>query len=130
MGGLTSVTLREWTLILPMATPMSLNHRDNHWVRADKVKTVRDATHVLALQAKIPRCNKVAVTLIYTPRDGRRRDPLNLVPTLKACEDGLVDAKVVPDDTPQWLESRMPLIDAPDGSVGVARLVLLVEQMA
>lgn len=122
--------MTEWRLVLPISAPISLNQRDNHWVKAGKVKTVRDAVHVLARQAKIPPCEKVAVTLIYTPKDRRRRDPLNLVATLKACEDGLVDAKVVPDDVPKYLESRMPLIDAPDSDPKAQRLVLLVERFA
>lgn len=119
----------EWLITLPMRTPMSLNQRDNHWVKADKVRTVRDAVHILARAAKIPPCRKVAVTLIYTPRDRRRRDSLNLIPTQKACEDGLVDAKVVPDDTPVYLESRMPLIDLPDRD-SPAPLQLLIQRLA
>lgn len=106
--------LGSWMLRLPITAPLSLNVHMHHMVRAKKVKELRDAVHVLARAAKIPACSKIRVTLIYRPRDARRRDSLNLVPTLKACEDGLVDAKVVPDDTPFFLESCMPLIDAPE----------------
>lgn len=115
-------------LRLPITTPLSLNVQMHHMVKAKKVKEVRDAVHLLARAAKIPQCRKVRVTLIYRPRDSRRRDSLNLVPTLKACEDGLVDAKVVPDDTPFFLESCMPLIDAPDKGQG-SSLDLYVERM-
>lgn len=111
-----------------MTAPLSLNHRQHHMVRARLVREVRDAVCLLARSQRIPSCRKVRVTLIYQPRDARRRDSLNLVPTLKACEDGLVDAGVVPDDTPFFLESCMPLIDAPvKGQPG--RLELLVERM-
>lgn len=102
-----------WLLTLPFSKPLNLNHRQHHMVRAKAVREVREAACLLARSAKIPACRKVRVTLVYTPRDGRRRDSLNLVPMLKACEDGLVDAGVVPDDTPVYLESQMPLIDAP-----------------
>lgn len=119
----------SWTLRLPITVPLSLNVQTHHMVRAQKVKEVRDAVHVLARAAKIPACRKVRVTLMYRPRDARRRDSLNLIPTLKACEDGLVDAKVVPDDTPFFLESRMPLIDAAVKGQP-ATLDLLVERMA
>lgn len=115
-------------LRLPISTPLSLNVQQHHMVRAKKVKEVREAVQLLARSAKIPSCQKVRVTLIYQPRDSRRRDSLNLVPTLKACEDGLVDAKVVEDDTPFFLESCMPLIDAPEkGQPGT--LDLFVERM-
>lgn len=100
-------------LQLPFTAPLSLNDRMHHWTRARLTKEWRDAAHVLARAAKIPPCERVRVTLIYTPRDRRRRDPLNLVLSLKACEDGIVDAGVVPDDTPQYVESQMPLIDLP-----------------
>jgi crossover junction endodeoxyribonuclease RusA len=113
---------------LPISAPLSLNVQMHHMARAAKVKELRDSVHMLARLAKIPKCQKVRVTLIYQPRDARRRDSVNLVPTMKACEDGLVDAKVVPDDTPFFLESCMPLIDVPvKGQPGA--LDLLVERM-
>ena len=48
------------------------------------------------------------VTLHYRPRDNRRRDADNLVPTLKALCDGLVDAGLVPDDTPNYMHKHKP----------------------
>lgn len=105
--------MSTWLLTLPMQTPLSLNARMHHMVKAKKTREVRDLAALVARSAKVPACTKIRVTLIYTPKDRRRRDPLNLVATLKACEDGLVDAGVVPDDTPVYLESQMPLIDAP-----------------
>ena len=38
----------------------------------------------------------------------RRRDPANYTPTVKACVDGLVDAGLWPDDTPDWVETIEP----------------------
>lgn len=46
----------------------------------------------------------------YLPRDRRRRDPSNLMPTQKAVVDGLVDAGVVPDDCPPFVTEWMPTI--------------------
>lgn len=118
----------QWMLRLPLTTPLSLNVHMHPMVRAKKVKQLRGDVAALAKFHKIPPCRKIRVTVIYTPRAGRRRDSLNLVPTLKACEDGLVDAKVVPDDTPQFVESCMPLIDAPEkGKTGA--IDLLVERV-
>lgn len=34
----------------------------------------------------------------------------NLVPTLKIACDALVDAKIVPDDTPEFMTKYMPVI--------------------
>jgi crossover junction endodeoxyribonuclease RusA len=117
----------EWLLRLPFTAPLSLNDRMHYMVKAKHTKAWRDAARLAAEAAGIPSCSRIRITLIYTPRDRRRRDPLNLIATLKACEDGIVDAGVVPDDTPAYVESQMPLIDLPDGKD--AHLSLLVERV-
>lgn len=71
-------------------------------------------TALLARKAKVPSLKRISVELHYCPRDKRRRDPLNLVALLKPIEDGLVDAGVIPDDNPVYLEPLMPKIDVPD----------------
>jgi crossover junction endodeoxyribonuclease RusA len=121
--------MSEWTFDLPQTAPMSLNDRHTWQQKARLKKPYREAAHLLARQQKIPACQRVRVTLIYTPRDRRRRDPLNLVATLKLVEDGLVDAGVVPDDTPEYLESQMPLIDMPDPGAKQGRLTVVVERV-
>ncbi len=112
-----------------MTKPLSLNHFQHHLAKAQKVKAVRTAAKELALSTGIPACRKIRTTLIYVPRDRRRRDSLNLVPTLKAVEDGLVDAGIVPDDTGDFVESQMPLIDIPDPGAKSGRLTVLVERV-
>ena len=114
-------------LRLPFTAPLSLNDRMHYMVKAKKTKEWREAARRAAEAAGIPSCSRIRVTLIYTPRDKRRRDPLNLVASLKACEDGIVDAGVIPDDTPAYIESQMPLIDLPDGKD--PHLALLVERV-
>lgn len=117
-----------WQFDLPQTHPVSLNHR-MAWQQKHRItKPYRDAAHVLARAVKIPHCRRVRVYLIYTPRDARRRDPLNLIATLKLVEDGIVDAGVVDDDNPDFIESQMPLIDLPEkGKAG--RLTVLVERV-
>ena len=44
---------------------------------------------------------------------------------LKPICDGIVDAGVVPDDTPEFMIKEMPVINAPEGKH--ARMELLVE---
>lgn len=103
-----------------------------HWrVKAKQTAEIREAVFVLARFAKVDRgCAKVRVTLHYRPRDRRRRDALNIVPTLKAAEDGLVDAGVMADDTPEYIDPVMPVIDPP--YVGQLRpeLWIVVERLA
>ena len=119
---MTAPTVFE--LQLPWTSPpISLNHR-RHWrATANLTRAVRDATHVLAREARIGRHERVRVTLHYRPRDKRIRDEENNVPTLKACCDGLVDAGIVPDDSPQFMEKDMPVIHP---AASPARLWLVV----
>ncbi len=100
----------SWLLELPFTTPLSLNDRMIWQVKAKAIKPWRKAAHALAKAAGIPPCQRVRIELYYTPRDNRARDPLNLVATLKAVEDGIVDAGVIPDDSSRYHESVMPKI--------------------
>jgi crossover junction endodeoxyribonuclease RusA len=121
--------MREWTLDLPYtAPPLSLNGaRGNHYAHARQVKQVRRQAAFLAQQAKIPPLARCTIELHYAPRDRRDRDPHNLVATLKPIEDGIVDAGVVPKDTPEFVPPTTPVIDPPTGGPG--RLYVVVREL-
>lgn len=106
----------EHTLWLPWARPPLTANQRHHWAtRARLTADVRRATHLLALAAKLPKgATHVTVALHYVPRDRRRRDPSNLMPTQKAALDGLVDAGLVPDDTPDYVTETIPTVDPPE----------------
>ncbi len=88
------------------ARPWTLNaeRAGNRWQRADMVKQWRDAFHWLAKGQKTPRFNTVDVIV-----DIRMKRPLadtgNAYGSVKAAIDGLVDAGVLPDDTPDVIRS-------------------------
>ena len=104
---------RTWTTRVGMyrTPPLSLNDR-KHWRAKAKITAeIRAYIREWAFYT-VPACSASEVELHYVPRDARRRDADNLVPILKACCDGLVDAGVVPDDTPDLMRKHMPIIDA------------------
>ena len=104
--------MTTWTLRLPYTTPpLSLNQRLHHMAAARVKAALKDKTWALCVLAKIPACEHIRVTLHYVPRDNRRRDADNLVATSKVCLDAIVRAKVVPDDNPQYVDHRMPIIE-------------------
>ena len=105
--------------------PMSLNDRMDRWTKARWTKTLRQTAWALAKQAKIPPLGACDVVLLYVPRDRRRRDEDNLTATLKPLADGLVDAGVVVDDTPDFMR-KDPRLGDPDPKR--PRLVLIVER--
>jgi crossover junction endodeoxyribonuclease RusA len=106
-----------------------MNDRQHPMVKHRQVAQIRRDAKVLAMAAKIPRLERIAVELHYCPRDRRRRDPLNLVATLKPFEDGIVDAGVIPDDTEIWSRPTMPIIDEPNSTAGTVRLYALIREL-
>ena len=120
------LTEDKWQLTLPWTKPpMSLNDRMDRWTKARWTKTLRQTAWALAKQAKIPPLGACDVVLLYVPRDRRRRDEDNLTATLKPLADGLVDAGVVVDDTPDFMR-KDPRLGDPDPKH--PRLVLIVER--
>lgn len=90
--------------------PLSLNDRRNRFDHAEQVKYVRRVgriyCHNLIVRGEIEAGRPVVVGLVWYVPDRVRRDEDNPTPTLKALCDGLVDAKLVPDDTPEWMTKR------------------------
>lgn len=97
--------MNQWLLKMAFTRPpLSLNDRfaNYHQERSLQKGVAHDVTAVAlkaikdgALPAGLLR---VAVELIYYPANNGRRDADNIAATLKPIMDGLVDAKVIPDD--------------------------------
>lgn len=123
----TLVRTGVWEFGLPFTTQLSLNDR-KHWaVKMKDVKEWRDAAHVLARHFKVPPCRRIVVELHLYPKGERRRDPDNLVASLKPLIDGLVDAGVVADDTEAFVQRSFPVIHPATGQT--TRFVLRVEAL-
>lgn len=103
--------MAEWRIALPFVKPpLTLNQR-MHWSEKARVTAqVRRATAALVRNEGIPPLAQCEVGLVWQVTDKRRRDSDNAVTTLKACCDGIVDAGVVPDDTPDLMGKTMPTI--------------------
>jgi crossover junction endodeoxyribonuclease RusA len=116
--------------MLPWQKPlMSMNDR-KHWSqRARLTRQMRETTRLLARGLPTELAH-IEICLHYRPRDNRRRDTDNLMPVLKACADGIVDARVVPDDTPQYMTKRMPVIHpAEKGQPGSLWLTITIQEI-
>lgn len=86
-------------------TALWLNANDRgHWSRHSRLTRIwRTHTNAAARQARIPRLEKAHITATIHKTRAGRWDPANLYPTVKACVDGLVDARVLPDDDAEHL---------------------------
>ena len=112
LQGRAPAELDEWTLVFAYArNPIPMNgSRGGHHAHARIVRGVRLVTKREAAYAGIPSLGRCQVQLTWYVLDGTRRDPVNLSPTLKAMQDGLVDAGVVADDTPDLMNTVMSSI--------------------
>lgn len=88
------------TLAIP-APAKWLNSNDRlHWSpRAKLTRSWRQAAHVYARQARLPKgLGRVRIDAQVHKTTGNSFDAMNLYPTLKAVVDGLVDYGLVVDD--------------------------------
>lgn len=105
--------------------PLHANQRLTWRAKAATTRQVRDVAHWAA--KRIPDLGRVRVTLTWVVNTKTRRDADNIVPTLKALADGLVDAGLVADDTPDLMDKVMPVIRYERGST--PHFELLIEQV-
>lgn len=113
-----------YVLELPDLPYPSLNtRRDKRW-DGPKIKAWREAAAWSAVAQKLPRLVCPKVRLHFYPGDLRHRDRINLALVHKAVVDGLVDAGVLFDDTPEFVDELMPQIHR---GKGVRRWELVLE---
>jgi Holliday junction resolvase RusA-like endonuclease len=108
---------------------LNLNHRV-HWSRRAAVtKLWRTAAYWAATTLAPSPADRAHdhryVQMIIPVPDRRRRDPSNLIPLLKAAIDGLVDAHIWPDDTPEFVTTIEPYLFVQKPTLGEAPTIEL-----
>jgi crossover junction endodeoxyribonuclease RusA len=96
---------------------LTMNQR-LHWAQKAKISRLwRDAAAEAAAVLMVPDDEMQTyppgpslVTVHLPVKGNRRRDPHNWFPTIKPIVDGLVDAGLWPDDTPQWVRCTEPTL--------------------
>lgn len=114
----------EWVIDLPWPKPpLSLNQR-MHW--AKQAKLVKEVRMIARVKARhIPEMQKCSVELVWHVADKRRRDVDNPVATFKPLCDGLVDAEIVLDDTPEYMQ-KLPVRIV---NSGVKKMELIIKEL-
>lgn len=120
----------QWYLEVHGRRPTTLNQerKQNNWGRrATDTKWWRTQFADMALEAKIPSYDKIRVAVVPLHKNGRSpQDTGACFPAAKAAIDGLVDAGVIEDDTPDKLlqiDFHAPLVDGVDGLRIVVRSI-------
>jgi crossover junction endodeoxyribonuclease RusA len=109
--------------------PLSMNDNFDRFKKRKLIKEIRAASALAA--ARLPALGKCRVTLTWFVVDRRRRDAINVCATFKPLADGLVDAGVVIDDAPAYMDTLMPTIVWLDKKAGhVAHLEMHIERLA
>jgi crossover junction endodeoxyribonuclease RusA len=112
------VSTSSWEIDVPMVIPCGVrqlrpwtaNDR-RHWrVKAEWTATIRRAVALRARNLHLTPQEHITVGLHYAPGDNHRRDASNLMTSQKPAVDGLVDARLVPDDTARWVTELMPVL--------------------
>lgn len=105
------------TIPLPWSKPPLTGNRTrgNPYARANEVKTAKSEARLTIAAHSVRPVVGADVTLHFRPKDKRRRDADGLFPTLKVCQDALVDEGVLPDDSWVSVPSATCRIHPPNG---------------
>ena len=125
--GVKSPPVDSWELTILAPTDwINLNQR-LHWAeKARRTRSWRLAGTIQAQRAMLPKhVPKVQITAHIIKPTGRAYDAHNLIPTVKAIIDGLVDYQLITDDTNKYLLGP----DMREGGKGQAGVRLTIKEI-
>ena len=106
------------SIVIPLIwtrPPLTGNRtRGNPFARANEVKAALDHARIAARAAKVRPIVGAEVTLHFRPANRQRRDADGLFPTLKVCQDALVQEGILSDDSWVCVPSATCRIHEPD----------------
>lgn len=116
------------TLTIPAPAKWMNSNDRMHWQpKAKLTKAWRQAAHIYARQAKLPKgLARVRTDVQVHKTTPNRCDAMNLYPTLKAVVDGLVDYGLVMDDNNDHVTGPF-IIDG--GRAETAKVVITVTEI-
>lgn len=119
---------RQWKIVLPyVVPPLSLNSRMNWQKRARLTAQVKSDVGWLLRAQKVPQLPRIEVALVWTPGTANHRDSDNPEATRKVCVDAIVAAKIVVDDTPQYVIRPEIVINPPSRQPSLVLIITEVE---
>lgn len=99
---------------IPATEVLTSNQRLHRGERARRTRALRWRATLAYRAAGKPRLEVAHCVARLTYRDRRRRDDHNIMPTLKACVDGVVAAGLLPDDDTTHLTGPDLRVAEPD----------------
>ena len=98
----------SWTLELHGNRPWTTNaeRKWHHMERAAKVRDMRDSFGWMAKVQQVPKLTAINIFAQPLAKDRRwKQDVGACFPAVKAAIDGLMDAGVLPDDSPEFVRA-------------------------
>lgn len=117
---MTNLTSPQTYSLTYKARPFTQNALRNmhHHEQARHVVEWRQAFGWLCKLQRVPHLEAIHVTVVHHRKDKRSVDIGACMPAAKAAIDSLIDAKVIDDDTPQYVRSITfvaPIVSGFDG---------------
>lgn len=96
-----------WWVLRYEARPWTTNaeRAASHWVRAKLTREWREAFGWLARAERLPPLAWASIIAQPSQKGGRLQDAGGCAPAVKAAVDGIVDAGVLPDDSPEYVKA-------------------------
>lgn len=122
-----------WVFVLNYPRPLpglSLNDHSTHWrTRAKNTKTIRQEVFWKVRAAHVPALDRVRVDVAWVVPNRRVRDVDNLAGLLKVIYDGVgsnrgISARIVDDDSPEFMEKPTATIEPTPGATAHFRITL------
>lgn len=119
-----------WTLELGYTRPPKGLHQNDraHWrVKARSTKEVRELVTVLCRVAKIPKLQRVSVQVVWVVPTKHKRDEDGPDPLCKVIYDAIasdrgVSARIVQDDTKEFMDKPRLVIEHQPGELAHFRV--------
>jgi hypothetical protein len=113
----------SWTLSLPYERPPKGLHSNDrvHWrTKGRSTKAVRELVTVLCRSQRIPKMQRASVQIFWVVPTRHKRDADGPDPMTKVIYDAIgsdrgVGARIVPDDTPEFMDKPRLVIEHQPG---------------
>lgn len=124
------MTVHTITIAPSRAMILTANQR-THWAKRARVARHLRTIGLAAARSQLPgvRLERARIVATLTFPDRRRRDPANWAPTLKPIIDGLVDARLLPDDDAAHLVGPDLRIGAGRAAPSTVGITLAIEEL-
>lgn len=121
---------QQLTVTIPATLWWTANARLHHMDKARRTRHVRTLAAHMARQRKLAPMRAADVHILVQIPTGRRFDADNAAPMAKACIDGIVDARILPDDDAKHRPRTTYELGQPTRERGIYQLTITLKEIS